>query len=61
MIEERWTYSNSDGLTKWYGNVDYYSQYIIGQWFALEVETGKELCSNSHYGNFTQIIALKSQ
>lgn len=42
MLQPRWTYSNSGRLTKWYGHVDYYGQYVIGQWFALDAETGTE-------------------
>ncbi|KAA5541926.1 hypothetical protein FYK55_17170 [Roseiconus nitratireducens] len=42
MLEPRWTYSNPTGLSKWYGHVDYYGQYVIGQWFALDAETGTQ-------------------
>jgi len=41
MFEPRWTYSSPLGLTKWYGHVDYYGHYVIGQWFALDAETGQ--------------------
>lgn len=41
MFEPRWTFSNPLGLSKWYGHVDYYGHYVIGQWFALDAETGK--------------------
>lgn len=40
MFQERWKYTNNGGLTKWYGHVDYYEQYVIGQWFVLNAETG---------------------
>lgn len=42
MLEPRWTYSNPIGLSKWYGHVDYYDQYVIGQWFAIDAETGAQ-------------------
>ncbi len=45
MIEKRWEYSNPRGLTKWYGHVEYYGQYVIGQWFALNANTGSEYWS----------------
>ncbi len=45
MLQRRWTYSNSHGLTKWYGHVDYYDKYVIGQWFSLDAETGTEYWS----------------
>lgn len=41
MFEPRWSYSTPLGLSKWYGHVDYYDQYVIGQWFVLDSETGK--------------------
>lgn len=46
MLEPRWTYSNPRGLTKWYGHVDYYGRYVIGQWFALDADTGTEYWSH---------------
>ena len=42
MLEPRWTYSNASGLRKWYGHVDYYGPYVIGQWFTLDADSGKE-------------------
>jgi len=42
MLEPRWTYSNPLGLSKWYGHVDYHGRYVIGQWFALDAETGTQ-------------------
>jgi hypothetical protein len=42
MLDPRWTYSNGRRLTQWYGHVDYYGPCIIGQWFVLDAETGKE-------------------
>ena len=45
MLALSWTYSNSHRLTKWYGHVDYYGKYVIGQWFALDAETGTEFWS----------------
>ena len=45
MLEPQWTYKNSRRLTKCYGHVDYYGQYVIGQWFALNATTGAELWS----------------
>jgi len=47
MLQPRWTYSNGRRLTQWYGNVDYYGPYVIGQWFALDADTGEELWSGS--------------
>ena len=49
MLEPQWTYSNSRRLTKWYGHVDYYGQYVIGQWFALDAQTGAEHWSRTFY------------
>lgn len=45
MLELRWTYLNALGLSKWYGHVDYYGQYVIGQWFALDADTGRQYWS----------------
>jgi hypothetical protein len=45
MITARWTYTNPRGLTKWYGHVDYYGNYVIGQWFSLDADTGSEYWS----------------
>lgn len=42
MLEPEWTYTNPRRLTKWYGHVDYYGPYVIGQWFALDAQTGAE-------------------
>lgn len=49
MFQERWTYKNGSGLTKWYGHVDYYDQYVIGQWFVLNAETGVEYWSRRFF------------
>lgn len=43
MLVPRWTYENSQYLYRWYGHVDYFGQYIMGQWFVLEAATGTEL------------------
>lgn len=45
MLQPRWTYSNGRRLTQWYGHVDYYGPYVIGQWFALDAESGEEFWS----------------
>jgi len=29
-------------LTRWYGYVDYDGDYVTGQWFSLDADTGKE-------------------
>lgn len=47
MLEPQWTYSNSRRLTQWYGHVDYYGQYVIGQWFVLDAKTGTEYWSRT--------------
>ncbi|WP_038164849.1 hypothetical protein [Verrucomicrobium sp. BvORR106] len=49
MLKPRWTYSNVRGLTQWYGHVDYYGPYVIGQWFALDAETGTEHWSHKFH------------
>ncbi|MDX1946498.1 MAG: hypothetical protein SFU86_13945 [Pirellulaceae bacterium] len=49
MITPRWTYSNSSRLSKWYGHVEYYGPYVIGQWFALNAETGAEYWSRRFF------------
>jgi hypothetical protein len=49
MLKPRWTYSNPRGLTKWYGHVDYYGPYVIGQWFALDAESGTEYWSRRFF------------
>jgi len=49
MFERRWSYSNPFGLSKWYGHVDYYGQYVIGQWFVLDAETGKPYWSRRFF------------
>ncbi len=42
MLARRWTYSNPRGLTQWYGHVDYFGPYVIGQWFVLDAVSGRE-------------------
>jgi hypothetical protein len=49
MLEPRWTYSNPRGLTNWYGHVGYYGPYVIGQWFALDANTGAERWSRRFF------------
>lgn len=49
MLKPRWKHSNPRRLTQWYGNVDYYGQYVIGQWFALDAETGTEYWSKKFH------------
>jgi hypothetical protein len=49
MLELQWTYSNSHRLIKWYGHVNYYGNYVIGQWFVLDAETGREYWSRKFY------------
>lgn len=49
MLDERWTYSSSRKLTQWYGNVGYYGQYVIGQWFVLDANTGSEYWSRTFF------------
>lgn len=46
MLKLRWTYRNPRGLTDWYGHVDYFDQYVIGQWFVLDSDTGVEYWSH---------------
>ena len=45
MLQPRWRYSTSLGLKRWYGNVDYYGAHVIGQWFVLDAESGRECWS----------------
>lgn len=45
----QWTYTNPRGLTKFYGHVDYYGQYVIGQWFVLDAVKGSELWTGSFW------------
>ena len=40
MLQKRWTYSNGGPLTRAYGHVDYCDRYVVGQWFALDSDTG---------------------
>lgn len=47
MLNTRWTYENDRGLTQWYGHVEYYGDYIVGQWFVLDADTGQEYWSRS--------------
>lgn len=49
MLEKRRAYSNPRGLTKWYGHVDYFDRYVIGQWFALDAETGEQYWSRRFF------------
>lgn len=49
MLEPRWTYSNRRGLTKWYGHVDYFGRHVIGQWFALDAESGTKYWSRQFF------------
>lgn len=49
VLVPRWKYSNAHGLTQWYGHVDYYGPYVIGQWFALDAETGAEHWSSKFH------------
>jgi hypothetical protein len=56
MLKPRWTYSNLNNLTKWYGHVDYYGQYVIGQWFALNADTGTEYWSRRFFRPTTVFV-----
>lgn len=47
MFERRWTYSSRRPLTQWYGQVEYYGRYVIGQWFALDADSGAEFWSRT--------------
>lgn len=49
MLKTRWSYLNPKGLTKWNGHVDYYNNYIIGQWFVLNALAGEELWAHDFF------------
>ncbi|MCH7501365.1 MAG: hypothetical protein IH886_15430 [Nitrospinae bacterium] len=38
-----WESTSKNGLVQWYGNVDFYGDRILGQWFCLDAESGRLL------------------
>jgi len=49
MIRESpaWEFSSKNGLVQWYGNVDFYGDRVLGQWFCLDAESGRLLWERS--------------
>ncbi len=48
-LQPRWTYTNPRGLVRWYGHVDYYGPHVLGEWFALDAETGAERWTTNYW------------
>lgn len=42
-ITEKWRYRSNRPLTKWYGNVGFYENRVLGQWVCLDRESGRLL------------------
>jgi len=42
-----WKFSSKNGLVQWYGNVDFYGDRVLGQWFCLDAKSGRLLWERS--------------
>jgi len=42
-----WEFTSKKGLVQWYGNVDFYGNRVLGQWFCLDAKSGRLLWERS--------------
>jgi len=38
-----WKFTSKNGLVQWYGNVNFYGDRVLGQWFCLDAKSGRLL------------------